>query len=95
MNILHITIDAERDLRDIHEFISRYSSDSAHRTILRLRGAFLNLADNRFLGTSRTELRNGVRGLSVTPYIIFYELSDDRIEILRIIHGSRDITRLF
>ena len=95
MNDLILTERAERDIRDIHQFISEYNRPSADRVIRRLRQALITLADNPYLGIERNDVIPGLRSLSVNPYLIFYELSESGIEVARILHGSRDITRLF
>jgi toxin ParE1/3/4 len=49
------------------------------------------------LGPSREELGHGVRSFPVGSYVIFYRaLSEgDGIALLRIVHGARDLRRLF
>lgn len=32
-----------------------------------------------------------LRSISVRPYIIYYRVTDDTVDILRIIHGARDV----
>jgi plasmid stabilization system protein ParE len=36
-----------------------------------------------------------VRSSVVGRYVVIYRFTDDELQILRIIHGSRDIPRLF
>ena len=43
----------------------------------------------------RSELRRGVRSISVPPYLIFYRAPDFSIEIVRVLHGRRDIGAIF
>jgi len=53
------------------------------------------LGENPNMGRLRPEIRADLRGFSVSPYIILYRMTDDAIEIVNIIHGSRDIETLF
>jgi toxin ParE1/3/4 len=53
------------------------------------------LAENPHAGEARPDLGANVRGFPVANYIIFYRPLDDGIEVLRILHGSRDIPRVF
>ena len=43
------------------------------------------------MGPSRDELRPGLRCFVVSPYVVFYRPVEDTIEVLRILHGARDI----
>jgi toxin ParE1/3/4 len=46
-------------------------------------------------GRRRDELRPGVRSFPVGSYVVFYRQVSDKIEILRVLHGSRDIDAAF
>lgn len=47
------------------------------------------------LGTARPELRPDIRSLSQDGYVIFFRYADDRIEIVNMLNGRRDIERLY
>lgn len=60
--------------------------------------AFTLLADRPAIGRLRTDLRHprlqglrswGIRGFE--SYLIFYRASDDGIEVVRVLHGARDV----
>jgi toxin ParE1/3/4 len=40
----------------------------------------------------RAELRTEVRAVSISHYLIFYRINGDRVRIIRVLHGSRNIT---
>jgi toxin ParE1/3/4 len=42
-----------------------------------------------------TLFASGLRGLPFMGYIIFYQIVEDGIEILRIINGSRNLKNVF
>ena len=52
------------------------------------------LAQFPLMGRDRSDLAPRVRGSLVKPYVILYRPLDDGIEIIRIIHGSRDVSSL-
>ncbi|WP_426774886.1 type II toxin-antitoxin system RelE/ParE family toxin [Lusitaniella coriacea] len=43
------------------------------------------------MGRSYTNLAPGLRGMPLINYIIFYQITDDGIEILRVISGYRNL----
>ena len=47
------------------------------------------------MGRSYEHIRKGMRGIPLHGYIIFYQLVDDNIEILRIVNGRQDLESLF
>ncbi|MCR4935958.1 MAG: type II toxin-antitoxin system RelE/ParE family toxin [Oscillospiraceae bacterium] len=64
-----------------------------------LSGASL-LKDSPYMGTSLDSkfdgLETGIRFLAVSKHMIFYEVHDDRIEIVRILDGRTDyLSNLF
>jgi len=56
---------------------------------------FRVLALQPFLGKSIEELATNVRFVPLGSYLIFYRPTKDVIEIVRILHGARDITADF
>jgi toxin ParE1/3/4 len=47
------------------------------------------------MGRQQDHLLINLRSLSVKDYLIFYEPFADHIDILRILHGSRDVESIF
>ncbi|MBI4606540.1 MAG: type II toxin-antitoxin system RelE/ParE family toxin [Planctomycetes bacterium] len=47
------------------------------------------------IGRSRAELGDGLRSLPVPPFVIFYRPRADAIEVVRVLHGARDIEGIF
>ena len=45
-------------------------------------------------GRSRDEWAAGVRSFPVRPYVVVYRPAQDTIQVLRILHGHRDIDRI-
>lgn len=86
---------AQRDIRDIREFISDYSVAAAGQFMERLESGFSSLADHPFIGRERPELGIDLRSLVVDNYVIIYRPADSGVEIVRVVNGSRDINRLF
>jgi toxin ParE1/3/4 len=53
------------------------------------------LANNAGLGQLQPQLGEGVRTYSAKSYMIFFERRTDGINVLRVVHGSRDWESLF
>ena len=47
------------------------------------------------MGRSYEYIRQGMRGLPLNGYIIFYQFVDNNIEILRVVNGRQDLESLF
>ena len=89
---------AQSDLEDIAEFIAEDSPNAAERFLLAAQQAFDALAEMPGLGRERREFLNpkleGLRSRLIPGfenYMIFYQVGADRIEIIRILHGARDL----
>lgn len=84
--------DAVDDLKEIYDYIVEDSPAKAKEFISFLREKCRFLADNPFAGRIRQEIRHDLRSFPVQRYVIFYRvLLDETVEIVSIVHGSRDI----
>ena len=85
------TEHAEADLAEIFDYLDEHSPQAAERLAAAIdeRGALLSQFPQ--LGRSREELAAGLRSLVVERYVLFYRVTAHAVEILRILHGSRDI----
>jgi toxin ParE1/3/4 len=86
---------AQRDIREIHEYISNDSRAAADRVRASIRETCRRLADYPRSGRLRPSLGSDIRGFPVGSYLIFYREVGDGVHILRIVHGRRDIERAF
>lgn len=82
------------DFEDIAEYIAEASQSraAAEAVIQRLYyrcGRIARLPG--ILGTARPELRHDLRSVPESGYIIFFRYLDDVLEIVNVLHGSRDI----
>jgi toxin ParE1/3/4 len=90
-----ITELAESDLSKIWLYIARDNPAAADRFVEKLRITCERLAQSPTLGRSRPELAFGLRSFPVGNYLVFYFSTDDGIEVARVLHGARDLPRLF
>ena len=87
------TAQARLDLIEIWEFVARSSAARADRLTESIDAKCRLLAQFPEMGRSREELAPGVRSTLVERYVILYRPLEDGMEVLRVIHGSRDLPR--
>jgi toxin ParE1/3/4 len=49
---------------------------------------------NPQMGTIRDNLARGLRSFSVGAYLLFYQIGAEGIELVRVLHGARDLKQL-
>jgi toxin ParE1/3/4 len=86
---------SRQDLRDILEYIAKDKPGAALKYVERLEDECWMLARNSEIGGLRSDLIPDLRCWSVGSYAIYYRPAKDGVEIVRVVHGSRDIGRLF
>lgn len=86
---------ANEDLVNIWEKISTDNPNAAMRLIFELSSKCDGLADFPFMGRLREDLRAGVRSFGVGNYLIFYRVTPEYIDILRILHGACNLQSIF
>ena len=93
-----VTRPAARDLNQIWDYYDEVAGEEvADRQIGRIESRFLLIAENPYIGVLRTEYGPDVRTYRVPnlPYVIIYKVSGGVIEITRVVHGRRNLRRLF
>lgn len=89
---------AERDLDDIWLYIAKESGsiEIANRLIDTITDRCVALGSFPYIGRSRDEdFGPGCPSLAVGDYVIVYCVENGDALILRIVHGRRDLERLF
>ena len=86
---------AELDLLDIWNYIADDSPDRADDFLDRIESKLMTLAQNSGLGRKRTELLPNLRSFPIDNYVVFYQQIDGGIDVIRLLHGSRDIEKTF
>jgi toxin ParE1/3/4 len=95
MNRYRLTPAAEKDLDQITDFIATDNPAAAHRLVDRIEAKCQGLAEMPGTGRGRDELAPNLRSSHVGTYVIFYRPEAGGIEVIRVIHGQRDIPKLF
>ena len=82
-------------MEEIYEFVSQVNLSSAGNLIEQFTKTYRALADMPRMGRLRADIAPGLRSVPVGSYILFYREVDDGVQIVRVIHGARDIAALF
>ncbi|MBD6619434.1 type II toxin-antitoxin system RelE/ParE family toxin [Komarekiella sp. 'clone 1'] len=86
---------AELDLLEIWEFIAENNLERADEFLDFLDEKLQILARNPGIGRRREELAPGLRSFVVKNFVVFYQEIESRIDVIRVLHGSRDIESIF
>jgi toxin ParE1/3/4 len=86
---------AEADLLEIWNFIANDSFEKADRLLYKIDSQLKILASNPGMGRRRDSLVPNLRSFPVGNYLIFYRPINEGIEVIRILHGARDIPSIF
>lgn len=88
---------AREDFKRIWTHVALDDVAAADRLLLALDARIARLGDFPGIGTSRDDIRPGVRTLVHGNYLILYaHVADaDLVEIVAVVEGMRDLDRLF
>ena len=93
---------ARREIRNIADYIAAENLEASDRFIDEVYAAFQLLARMPELGSARRFRRESLKGLRLwrvphgfKKYLVVYRpLRPDGVEVLRVLHGAREIERL-
>ena len=95
MSQLRISPRASSDLIEIWSYIADDSVANADAFIDKLYQVIQALARQPGSGRHREELAPGIQSFPFGRYIIFYRVVAGAVEIVRVLHGARDIENIF
>ncbi|HAT15406.1 MAG TPA: type II toxin-antitoxin system RelE/ParE family toxin [Microcoleaceae bacterium UBA11344] len=95
MNRYIIAPSASRDLNEIIDYFARLNVERGERLIAAFEKKCHNLINFPMIGRSYEEIRADLRGVPLDGYIILYQVTANTLEILRVVHGSRNLKALF
>ncbi|WP_027057933.1 type II toxin-antitoxin system RelE/ParE family toxin [Mesorhizobium loti] len=79
------------DLESIGDYIAAHDPRAAVRLVDALERRWDLLTLHPFSGAPRDDIAPGIRHLVVGDYLTLYRVGGDAIEILRVLHGRRNI----
>jgi toxin ParE1/3/4 len=87
------TVEAEEDLIGIWFHIAKDNPEAADSILRRIENKVVMLAGNPKIGKALPDLRPGTRRWLVGQHLILYREIPGGIEMVRVIHGARDLKR--
>jgi len=88
--------EAEADLAHIWNYYADVAGPDVARLMVRAIGeSCVMLEAHSLAGRARDEIRPGLRSLLAAPHVIFYRVSDNEVQIVRVLDGRRDIDEIF
>jgi plasmid stabilization system protein ParE len=92
MSEFALTPAAEDDLRKIIEYLEGDNPNAVAKVVDALDEAMQRLADNPGMGHARPDLTaEDVRFWPVFKYLVIYRPSTHPLQIVRVLHGRRDV----
>ena len=85
---------AELDLEAIADYtIERFGVEKARSYLVDFKSCFDHLVENPAVGRRVEHLRTGLRRYEHGSHIVFYQVSDGGILIVRVLHYRMDVKR--
>ena len=85
---------AQQDLNDILLYIAADKPGAAITWVDKIEAKCLLIARNPAIGELQPHLGTGIRASVVGRYVIFHREEQDRVVILRVIPGDREVSQL-
>jgi toxin ParE1/3/4 len=91
---VRFTRHAREDLLDIWLYIAPRNPATADRVCDRIEESCRSLREHPQLGTARPEIAESARALVIDRWLALYRVVDDGVQVVRIVDGARDLTKL-
>jgi toxin ParE1/3/4 len=91
-----LTKPAIQDIEQIADYIAQQSGlEQSEDFLSKLESKFSKIVNFPLIGRKRDEILTNIRTIPLDKYLILYMPIGDNIEILRVVSGYRDLSKLF
>ena len=87
--------EAVSDLEEIWIYIASQSIRNADNFLDQLYNKCIEISELSGIGRKRDELFPGMLSLAYKKYVIFFMRNRHEVQIVRILHGARDLPKIF
>jgi toxin ParE1/3/4 len=85
---------AKNDLKEIYQYgLRQWGQAQSESYLSTLKNQFWLLTQQPLMGTERSELLPNARSLPIESHTLFYRVTANRAEIIRVLHGRQDPQR--
>ena len=85
---------AAQDLEDIWFYVAQDDPAAADRLLDTFEEKIGLLAENPHIGPARPDIAEDLRYSPVGSYLLLYRIVSGGVEIVRVVHGARDLLNL-
>lgn len=91
-----LSSEADSDLEEIFDYTHQeFGFNQAVKYLTDLDAVFNSLIYSPQMGRLRREIRSELYSITEQEHVIFYRILTNRIRIVRVLHGSKDLPRNF
>lgn len=95
MKRLFLSAEARQDLREIWTYTARtWGRDQADRYALGIRAMFTRLVAGQAVSRSADQVQSGLRKVPVGRHVVFFRETEERVEVVRVLHERMDVGRV-
>ena len=85
---------AKTDLKDIYQYgLRQWGQTQSESYLESIKEQFWALTEQALIGVDRSELLLGARSLPIESHTLFYRVTPETVEIIRVLHGRQDPQR--
>jgi len=85
---------ARNDLKEIYHYgLRQWGQARSESYLSTIKNQFWLLTQQPLIGTERPVLLPDVRSLPIKSYTLFYRVTANKVEIIRVLHGRQDTKR--
>ena len=82
------------DLKGVYQYgLRQWGQTQSDSYLENLKDHFWSLTEQPLMGVERSELLPGIRNLPIESHALFYRVTTDTVEIIRLLHGRQDLQR--
>lgn len=82
---------AINDLKDIYQYgLRQWGQTQSDSYLTTIKDQFWSLTEQPLMGIERPELLPSIRSLPIQSHTLFYRATENRVEIIRVLHGRQD-----
>lgn len=85
---------AKNDLKEIYQYgLRQWGQAQSENYLSTIKNQFWLLTQQPLMGTERPELLPDARSIPMISHTLFYRVTANRVEIIRVLHGRQDPQR--